>query len=735
MNNVQSQRFSTRLIRFNILVILSTIAVFGVACAQKPTKQEITEQILYMTLNRGHYEPINVYDTLPKRAFRLFLMRLDYGKSFLLKSDVEQMRQFLPKFSVDLENGRAPMLDVVNTVMPKRIEEVKLITQDLLGKPFDFSTDETLQTDPEKRDFAQNDQELKELWRKTLKLQTLQRYITLIEERDNPDSTTKSAAAAKEAERSKREAIKSTIGKIGNNEAKSDAELEIEAREKVLKQITERLNRLQKDTDQDRFAQYLESVASSYDPHTEYFPPKDKEDFDIRMSGTLEGIGATLREQDGNIKVESLVPGGPAWKGKELQAEDIIQKVAQGDDEPVDITDMRLDDAVRLIRGRKGSVARLTVKKPDGRIVRISIVRDLVQIEEQFAKSAIISSENSADKFGYINLPTFYADFNRADGRRCSEDVFKELIKLRAENVKGIILDLRNNGGGSLQDAVRIGGLFIKQGPIVQVSEKSTKPDILSDSEPEIEYDGPLVILVNSFSASASEILSAAMQDYGRAVIVGAHTTFGKGTVQTFVDLNNYVDPEYSSMGKLGALKITFQKFYRITGQSTQFRGVTPDIILPDIYENILVGERQLDYPLSYSSIRPVMYSPWQGVSEQIPMLQVKSKVRVAKNPAFKAVITQAERLKARRDDTQDFLQISKEKAEQDRLKRESKEYDASRKENTSLAVRSPKDDPAPLAEQKEKMDDWFKQIRKDIYIGEALSILGDMISMPAAKH
>lgn len=726
MINALNRLVTARPLQNFVIVYVAAFTVFGSACAQKPTKQEITEQILFMTLKQGHYSPIDVGDSLPQRTFRLFLKRLDFGKSFLLKSDVDSMRQFLPKFTAKLEDGRSPMLDLANEILPKRTEQVLAYSKEILSKPFDFEADETLQTDPDKRDYSANEAELKELWRKMLKLQTLQRYITLIEERNSPDTVAKSAVKSKF---SKNTAAAKAI--VEPKSSKSDKELEIEAREKVLKQMTDRLARLEKETDQDRLAQYLEAVASSYDPHTEYFPPKEKEDFDIRMSGTLEGIGATLREQDGNIKVESLVPGGPAWKGKELQPEDIILKVAQGEGEPVDITDMRLDDAVRLIRGRKGTEALLTVKKPDGRIVKISIIRNLVQIEEQFAKSVIIGNNKSDAVYGYINLPTFYADFNRAEGRRCSEDVMNEIAKLRAENVKGIILDLRNNGGGSLQDVVRMSGLFIKEGPIVQVGENRARPEVLSDRDKSINYDGPLIVLVNSFSASASEILSAAMQDYGRAVIVGSKSTFGKGTVQTFIDLNSYLPAEYASFGKLGALKITFQKFYRITGNSTQFQGVKPDIVLPDIYEDIPVGERQLDYPLSYDAIPSVRFNPWQGLREQIPTLREKSAARIAGNSAFLAVSAQAERMKRHRDETFESLRYSKAKAEQDLLRTESKEYDASRKENKDLITRAPKADPQPLAEQKDKMEDWYKQIRKDIYIAEALAILGDLQNIP----
>lgn len=699
--------------RISVLTVVAVVTTLGNACAQRPTKQEVTEQILYMSLSKGHYSPIDSRDTLSARTFKVFLERLDYGKSFLLQSDVAQMREYLPSLSRDVEEGRSPMVQVANDAMKKRTAQVLAYVREIMAAPFEYTSDETLQSNPDKREFPRSEAELKELWRKVLKLQTLQRYLSLMDERDNPDSATKAAAAKGE-----------------RKPVKSDAALEAEAREKILKQTTDRITRLQKETDYDRHARFLEAIAASYDSHTEYFPPKEKEDFDIQMSGTLEGIGATLREQEGYIKVESLVPGGPAWKGKELQAEDVILKVAQGDGEPVDITDMRLDDAVRLIRGRKGSVARLTVKKPDGRIVGISITRDLVQIEEGFAKSVIISDAHGAG-VGYINLPKFYADFNRANGKKCAEDVRKELEKLRAEKVRGIILDLRNNGGGSLQDAVRMSGLFIPEGPIVQVSENQSYPEILHDRDPAVQYDGPLVVLVNTFSASASEILSAALQDYGRAVIVGSKTTFGKGTVQTFIDLNGYLSPEYASFGKLGALKITFQKFYRVNGRSTQFNGVTPDIILPDVYDEIPVGERQTDYPLGYDTIPAVQFTVWNGLREILPTLRANSATRTGSNPVFAAIRKQSGRLKVQRDATEEYLNLNKAKAEQEQLRAEGKELENSRQENTALTVRAPKADAAPLDKsQQEKAADWHKQIRKDAVIGEALAIIGDMLTL-----
>ena len=343
---------------------------------------------------------------------------------------------------------------------------------------------------------------------------------------------------------------------------------------------------------------YLNSITTIYDPHTAYFPPQDKENFDIAMSGQLEGIGARLTSKGGFIVVAEIVPGSACWRQGQLKVGDKILKVGQGDEEPIDITDMRTDHAVKYIRGKKGTEVRLTVKQVDGSVITIPIIRDIVILEETYTKSAVI------DNKGYINLPKFYADFSGNGGRDCSDDVKNEILKLKEEGVEGIILDLRNNGGGSLQDVVEMAGLFIKEGPIVQVKAKVGKPRVYSDTDESVYYDGPLVVMVNTYSASASEILAAAMQDYGRAVIVGGSpTTFGKGTVQRAFDLDGFVSEAYDEIKPLGALKLTLQKFYRIDGGTTQLKGVTPDIILPDTWSYLNVGEKDQEFPIPWDEI------------------------------------------------------------------------------------------------------------------------------------
>lgn len=388
-------------------------------------------------------------------------------------------------------------------------------------------------------------------------------------------------------------------------------EWERQARQAVLKSMERLFQRMLQERPDDTDSRYLNALAAVFDPHSLYYPPRDKEDFDIEMSGTLEGIGVLLGENEGRVKVLDVVPGGPAWSQNQIKVEDIILKVGQGVEEPVDIVGMTVSDVARLIRGPKGTEVHLTVRKPDGRMMTLALVRNIVEIQETYARSAMIMTENSGRKYGYIFLPRFYHDFNRDHGRNSTADVRKELEKLNQQQVDGIILDLRNNGGGALDDAVNMSGLFIENGPIVQVKDRRSGVRVHSDSDPDIVFRGPLVVLVNTLSASASEIVAAALQDYGRAVIIGGSHTFGKGTVQMMIDLDRFLAPGLGDLRPLGALAMTIQKFYRITGASTQFRGVIPDIILPESASYLEVGEQYLDHPLPWDTVAAVSFPKW----------------------------------------------------------------------------------------------------------------------------
>ncbi|HEY0029208.1 MAG TPA: S41 family peptidase, partial [Bacteroidia bacterium] len=536
------------------LIPAAALAFISATYIVQSDKEEAIDQILMQSLNSVHYSPMEVNNDFSKKVFKLYMERLDYNKKFLIQSDVDELKKMEEQIDEDINKGSFTFFDKSFDIINKRVEEAKVYYTDILAKPFDFTNDENLQLDAEKTAYAKDKNGLKEEWRKSLKYQTLARMVEMM---DNQEK-------AKE---------KSDTVKL-----KSRTELEADARKKILKSNDDYFKRLKEFDRNDRIAIYFNSIAGVYDPHTEFFAPKDKANFDIGMSGQLEGIGAQLQEKDGYIKVSNIVPGSASYKQGQLKAGDLILKVAQGAGEPVDVVDMRMDDAVLLIRGKKGTEVRLTVKKPDGNIIVIPIIRDIVVLEDSYAQSVIIKGKKN---IGYIKLPSFYADFSGKGGRSCAKDIKKELEKLKAEHVDGIILDLRYNGGGSLPDVVDMAGLFIDKGPVCQVKQKAALAQVLEDRDAGVVYDGPLTVMVNSNSASASEIMAAAIQDYHRGVIVGTSpSSFGKGTVQRFFNLDDYLPPAYANLKPLGEVKITTQKFYRINGGATQLKGVVPDIVL-----------------------------------------------------------------------------------------------------------------------------------------------------------
>ena len=685
------------------LIPVAAIALVSYTYTVQNDKEVAIDQIVMQSLNTSHYAPKEVNDDFSEKVFKLYIQRLDYNKKFLIQDDINELKKLENSIDEDITTSRFTFFDKSLELLNKRIDESQAYYKEILDKPFDFTKDETLELDAEKLNFAKNKDALKEDWRKYLKYQTLSRIAEMMESQEK----------AKE---------KSDTVKI-----KSKEELEIAARKKVLKSNEDWFKRIKKLDRDDRIAVYFNSITGIYDPHTEFFPPKEKANFDIGMSGQLEGIGAQLQEKDGAIKVSSIVPGSASYRQGQLKPGDIILKVAQGEAEPVDVTDMRLDDAVQLIRGKKGTEVRLTIKKPDASTVIIAITRDIVVIEETYAQSVILKGKKN---IGYIKLPTFYADFNGNGGRSCSVDMKKELQKLKEENVDGIILDLRYNGGGSLPDVVKMAGLFIDKGPIVQVKSKTGTPQVMDDNDPAIVYDGPLTVMVNSNSASASEIMAAAIQDYKRGVIVGTSpSTFGKGTVQRFFNLDDYVPAQYSNIKPLGQVKITTQKFYRINGGATQLKGVIPDIILPDPYYLLDQGEKEQDYPMTWDEIPPANYVALNpGYS--IDKLKAKSEARLKSNPGFTILENAAKRFKKQKDSTVISLNFENYIAEQKRYKAESKKMDDLDKEIPGIEIAALKTDAITIGADTSKANkakDWYKSIKKDIYLSETIAIMNDM--------
>ncbi len=689
-------------------IVLVSLFIVSYTFLDGKQKNKVILDAVSGFLRSSHYLAMNIDDTFSEKVYELYLERLDYNKRYLTKSDISQLTKYEHLIDDEVRKGTYNFFDLSLDIIHKRIDKAEDIYAEILKNPFDFSKDESLEFDAEKLEFAQNEEELREIWRKSLKYQVLTKLADKLDVQE------------------KAEAKADTTVKI-----KSFEELEKECRKEVLKNNDNLFKRIKQIDENDRRAIYLNCITNIYDPHTGYYPPKDKEDFDIQMSGKFEGIGATLSQgPDGYIKVSRIVVGSASWKQGELEVGDIILKVAQGDKEPLDVVDMRLDKAVQFIRGKKGTEVRLTVKKKDATIKIIPIIRDVVILEETFAKSVILKDKKGKHPIGYIYLPKFYVDFKNKKARSCSDDIEKELQKLKNNNVEGVILDLRNNGGGSLQDVVKIVGLFIEKGPVVQVKARlRNKHDVLKDSDPKIQYKGPLTVMVNSFSASASEIFAAAIQDYNRGVIVGSNSTFGKGTVQRFINFDDYVKAPMNNVKPLGAMKMTIQKFYRINGGSTQLKGVTPDIILPDSYSYLKVGEREQDNAMPWDEIKPLSYEKWYD-KVNVDKIRKRSASRIAKNETFDLIDENAKRLKKEQDKTVYSLNLKKFRNELKVRKEISKKYENIGKNKTGLEAFTLPEDKKFVDSDTTRItrrNNWIKKLEKDAYLYEAYNILRDI--------
>ena len=673
-----------------------------------PTKYEKILHNVGEYLEQIHYSPKPIDDKFSKEVFTKYLGDVDVEKNVLLQSDVEGLRG---KYETKLDDeilGKATIQFVpsVSEIYKKRLAETEALYKDILSKPFEFTADEDVNQDYDKLNFPGSDGDRKESWRKRLKYLTLERYSDLLDAQ---------------------EANKNKAGFV----ARSNEDLEKDARTRVLKVMDRFYERLKvKINDDERFNMFVQTIVQSMDPHTDYFPPVEKRYFDEQMSGHFFGIGASLKEDDGNIKITTLVTGSPAWKSGQIGIGDIISKVAQGAQEPVDLTGFIVEDAVKLIRGTKGTEVRLTLKKTDGTVKIVSLIRDeIIQDELTFARSAIVNSTKG--KVGYIYLPEFYADFDNPKGNRCSIDVAKEVMKLKEQKVDGIVLDLRNNGGGSLYDVVQMAGLFVEQGPIVQVKDRDGKPQVLPDHDKSVLYDGPFAVMVNELSASASEIFAAAIQDYKRGVIIGSTSTYGKGTVQRNIGLDKTLG-FMDANSELGTIKLTLQKFYRISGGSTQLRGVSSDIVLPDVYEAFKIREKDNPDALPWDEIQKAEYTPWKYAYD-MNVIKGMSNERLKNNTAFNLIRSDAEWLSKENDKVYP-LNLIKYREEQKQIKATNKQIETLSKlaAGTELNVIALPQDANKYVGDKDKGDrfqQWLKDKRTDIYLGEAVNVLDDMIT------
>ena len=699
--------------------VLASYRLFRRSDSAVPSKEQVLIGLMLSGLSSQHYQPEKVDDAFSKRVFDLYLKHLDYRKQFLLATDVEQLRRYQTQIDDEVKGGTHEFLDLSTKLMSERTKEMQGLYREVLAKPFDFTTDESFQTDFEKAAFPVDKAAQRELWRKLLKYETLSRVSEMMEAQEKAKIAKPSAATAAPA-------AANTAAPTAAEPVRTPAQMEAEARKRVLKYYDEQFEDLNDIDTNERLATYANTIANTYDPHTEYFAPKAKEDFDYEMTGRFEGIGATLKEKDGLIYIEEIIPGSASARQGDLTKGDALLRVAQGAAEPVSIEGWRTAKAVTLIRGKKGSEVRLTVKKPDGSTKIVPIIRDVVVVDEKYAQSSVITDKGQ--KIGYLRLPGFYADFNDNGGRSSSDDVKKELAKLNAEGVKGVIMDLRFNGGGSLTDAVSMAGLFMDSGPMVQVRDGQGRTTVLTDNDPRVQYSGPLVVLVNKYSASASEILAAAIQDYHRGVIMGSTSTYGKGTVQRIFDLDEALPAELNSVKPIGSLKLTTQKFYRVNGGSTQFKGVVSDIVVPDLYSYLDQGEKESDYPLKWDEIQPARYRAWNA-APALDKLRANSKARVASNPGFKVMDEMVKSMRKRKDETTVSLKLSAYRAEQQESKTVSDRYDAAQKTTTALAFSPLAADVRALGGDTVKINRAArvtKSLKKDITIGEAVSVIQD---------
>lgn len=689
---------------FILATFLFSVFYFSYArLKQLPADNRQLMSLIIGGINAVHYSPQPIDDSFSGKIFNEFLKRVDYNKKIFTQKDIDRLKGYKNLIDNEIIDSSYEFFNAVMNIYQLRIEQVYRYSKLALEKPINFDIDESIETNGDKLSYVPDTNALKDAWRKYMKLQVLQQLY------------------AKSDQHEKAKAKSDTV------KMRSFELLEEDARNQVKKSNEDFFSRVHELENNDWLASYLNCISNIEDPHTEYFPPVQKQNFDIQIYGQLEGIGAQLQQRDGEIRIFSIVPGSASWRQGQLKAGDVILKVAQGDREPVSVEGMRLDKAIQLIRGKKGTEVRLTVRKPDGSLLTVSIIRDIVVLEATYAQSALIQSNGK--KIGYIRLPEFYTRPDQRSGRSSADDLKQELEKLEAENIAGIILDLRDNGGGSLQEAVRLAGLFISSGPIVQVRPRSLKANVMHDTDPRVAYSGPLTIMVNANSASASEIVAAAMQDYHRAVVIGGVYTFGKGTVQNFYNLDNFVSHSQNMAPSLGSLKITIQKYYRINGGSTQLKGVTPDIILPDPYAEIPSGEKEDEYAIAWDEITPAKYELWD-MTYSLSGLKEHSAQRVAASTPFQLIQQEANDFKYRRENTTYSLNYKKFSEEQKELAEKEKKYEAITSDTTLVNVSNLSADVSRINSDSTRMARnalFLKNLKKDIYLNEAAQVVVEM--------
>ena len=674
-----------------------------------PNKDKLLIELLKYVLEKGHYQSQDINDQLSIKVFNSYLEMIDPQKKYFLNSDFKEFKKYEKLIDDQWLSYDLTFFNLTHDRLVQRINEVELFLPSLFKKTFEFDSDEKINVDFENLSFPKNDNERKERWRKQLKFSMLDLYdIKILDQKKLIESN------SDYVKKSNSDLLNESLEIVNDN----------------INDIFDLMNDLER---KDWFSNYVNSFVTQYDPHTVYFKPEDKDRFDVNISGRFDGIGARLQKRDGGIEIVQIILGGPLWKDKKIEAGDEIIKVGEPGKDPVNVIGMRIDDAIKLIKGPKGTVVELTVRrKVDNEIKTFPITRDEVVLEESYAKSTLIKKDNKT--YGLITLPKFYVDFNDYKEINCASDVKKEIINLKKEGIEGLVLDLRNNGGGALQTVVDMTGLFIETGPIVQVKSIGNRKKVLYDKDPSVFWDGPLVILVNQMSASASEIMAAALQDYERAVVIGSDNTFGKGTVQNVLDLNRFLS---NSDFDLGALKITTEKFYRINGGSVQLKGVESDIVTPNTYSHIEIGEADEKNPLKWDQIDKAQFRKWDGYYNLESVIN-DSKLRISKNELFSLIDQNAKWFSERRKNKSYSLNYNTFKNDQKNNKLKLKKFDRIKDYNNNLNFDLLSDQSSKIKdseEYKENRKRWHNRLRSDIYINESINVLLNLKTKKIEKN
>ena len=678
-------------LRISIIITIITITIFGFKLNNEklsdPEKEKVLLEIVKYVVERGHYSSIQIDDDLSLKIFDDFINKLDPQKRFFTLSDIKDLDRFKYKIDDQIKAYDLEFFEEIHDRYRSRIAEAKIFVEKAFENNFDFNDKEYIDLDIDSIPFSSDKNQLYERWRKQIKYSILD----IISQKNSSDS-------------------------IDDNEIMMNA---ISTVKKNTNDFFNYANEIERD---DWFSVFLNSFVGQFDPHTFYFKPDDKEKFDVSISGNFDGIGARLSKADGNVKIVDVIIGGPVWKDKLLDVGDIILAVGQADQEPVSIFGMKLDDSIKLIKGPAGTTVTLRIKKLDGQIKDVKIKRDVVELEETFAKSTLISKNSK--NYGYISLPKFYADFDNYKNRNSANDVKNEIIKLKNNGIKGLILDLRNNGGGSLQTVVEMTGLFIEKGPIVQVKSIGNRKKILYDRDAQVYWNGPLVLLINEMSASASEIISAALQDYNRAIIIGSEKSFGKGTVQNIVDLNRFIS---NSDYDMGAIKVTTDIFYRINGESVQLEGVESDIVIPDSYMYVFDGERDEKNPIKWDKIGPATYTKWQSYDEKFKYVTDQMNRKLNQNNIINDIYERANWIKSQQNINNIPLNLVEYKKYQKDQKLKASQFDKISKYENQLSFELLKTEKTFIQENKELLEErikWHKNLSKDIFIDQAVNTL-----------